>query len=98
MFPWLTIIRGGRAVAIRRVALIYDDRARPETTGVYCLRALGRLVEVEHFQPDELEQVPREGFDLFLNIDDGFPYHLPSDLRPCAWWAIDTHVNFVSVP
>jgi len=83
-------------MAIQRVALIYDDRARPETTGVYCLRALGRLVEVEHFQPDELERIPRDGFDLYLNIDDGFPYHLPSDLRPCAWWAIDTHLNFES--
>ena len=83
-------------MAIRRVALIYDDRARPETTGVYCLRALRRLVEVEHFQPDELERIPRDGFDLYLNIDDGFPYHLPSDLRPCAWWAIDTHLNFES--
>ena len=83
-------------MAIRRVALIYDDRARPETTGVYCLRALRRLVEVEHFQPDELERISRDGFDLFLNIDDGFPYHLPSDLRPCAWWAIDTHLNFES--
>ena len=91
--PWLNL-PWGPAMAIRRVALIYDDRARSETTGVYCLRALRRLVEVEYFQPDELERIPREGFDLFLNIDDGFPYHLPSDLRPCAWWAIDTHVNF----
>jgi len=83
-------------MAIRRVALIYDDRARPETTGVYCLRALGRLVAVEHFLPDELERVPRDGFDLYLNIDDGFPYDLPSDLRPSAWWAIDTHLNFAA--
>ena len=74
--------------------MIYDDWACPETTGVYCLRALRRLVEVEHFQPDELERISRDGFDLFLNIDDGFPYHLPSGLRPCAWWAIDTHLNF----
>ena len=45
-------------MAIRRVALIYDDRARPETTGVYCRRALERLVEVEHFRPDELAGSP----------------------------------------
>ena len=31
---------------IRRVAVIYDDRERPETTGVYCRRALESLVEV----------------------------------------------------
>jgi GT2 family glycosyltransferase/tetratricopeptide (TPR) repeat protein/2-polyprenyl-3-methyl-5-hydroxy-6-metoxy-1,4-benzoquinol methylase len=81
---------------IRRVALIYDGAHRPETTGLYCRRALGRLVDVEHFEPKELGQIPRSGFDLYLNIDDGMEYRLPRDLRPCAWWAIDTHLNFTS--
>jgi O-antigen biosynthesis protein len=81
-------------MAIRRVALIFDSVQRPETTGVYCLRALRQLVEVEHFQPDELDRIPREGFDIYLNIDDGLRYHLPPDLRPRAWWAIDTHLDF----
>jgi len=79
---------------VRRVALIFDHRARPETTGVYCRRALGALAEVEHFLPEELGRVPRHGFDLYLNVDDGLEYRLPPDLRPCAWWAIDTHLNF----
>ena len=79
---------------IRRVALIYDDRPRPETTGFYCRRALESLVEVSHFRPDDLAAVPRGGFDLYLNVDDGLDYELPGDLRPCAWWAIDTHVGF----
>jgi len=87
---------GGAAMAIRRVAVIFDDRARPETTGVYCRRALEQLVEVAHFRPDELDQVPRKGFDLYINIDDGFDYRLPSELRPSVFWAIDTHVNFDS--
>src|SRR5437868_8268345 len=81
-------------MAIRRVALIYDGVRRPETTGVYCRRALGPLVEVEHFLPAELARVPRSGFDLYLNIDDGLEYPLPLDLRPQAWWAIDTHLNY----
>ncbi len=80
-------------MAIRRVALIYDDRARPETTGIYCRRAMESLVETVHFQPDELAAIPSSGFDLYLNIDDGLRYHLPDGLRPCAWWAIDTHLN-----
>jgi FkbM family methyltransferase len=80
-------------MAIQRVALIYDDQARPDTTGVYCRRALGKLAEVEHFLPADLDQVPRRGFDLYLNIDDGLEYRLPSDLRPCAFWAIDTHLR-----
>jgi len=81
-------------MAIRRVAVIFDSIQRPETTGGYCLRALGGLVEVEHFQPTELDRIPRSGFDLYLNIDDGLRYHLPTDLRPSAWWAIDTHMDF----
>jgi GT2 family glycosyltransferase/tetratricopeptide (TPR) repeat protein/2-polyprenyl-3-methyl-5-hydroxy-6-metoxy-1,4-benzoquinol methylase len=85
-------VQGGRPV--RRVALIFDSKARPETTGVYCRRALGRLVEVEHFLPTELGRIPRQGFDLYLNIDDGLHYQFPPDLRPCAWWAIDTHLDF----
>jgi 2-polyprenyl-3-methyl-5-hydroxy-6-metoxy-1,4-benzoquinol methylase len=79
---------------IQRVALIFDDETRPETTGVYCRRALGGLVEVKHFRPTELEHIPKCGFELYLNIDDGLRYHLPGDLRPSAWWAIDTHLDF----
>jgi SAM-dependent methyltransferase len=79
---------------IRRVALIFDDKDRPETTGVYCRRALESLVEVVHFRADELASIPRTGFVLYLNIDDGLEYQLPADLRPSAWWAIDTHLNF----
>ena len=79
---------------IRRVALIYDDTSRPETTGTYCLRALAKLVQVEHVSPADLDQLSRTGFDLYLNIDDGLKYRLPPELRPSAWWAIDTHLNF----
>jgi 2-polyprenyl-3-methyl-5-hydroxy-6-metoxy-1,4-benzoquinol methylase len=80
---------------IRRVAIIYDDTVRPETTGGYCRRALEQLVEVTHFLPlDGLATIPRSGFDLYLNIDDGFEYAFPSDLRPSAFWAIDTHLNY----
>jgi GT2 family glycosyltransferase/tetratricopeptide (TPR) repeat protein/2-polyprenyl-3-methyl-5-hydroxy-6-metoxy-1,4-benzoquinol methylase len=80
-------------MALTRVALIFDNTARPETTGVYCRRALGRLVEVEHFLPTELARVPR-GLDLYIQIDDGLDYGHPADLRPAAWWAIDTHLDF----
>ena len=79
---------------IRRVALIYDDRPRPETTGFCCRRALDSLVEVMPFRPDDLATISRGGFDLYLNVDDGLDYGVPPDLRPCAWWAIDTHVGF----
>jgi hypothetical protein len=57
-------------MTIRRVALIFDDQARPETTGTYCRTALGQFVTVEHFRPGDLERIPRQGFDLYL---PGFP-------------------------
>ena len=81
-------------MTIQRVALIFDNTARPETTGLYCRRALGALVEVEHFLPEQMAAIPREGFDLYLQVDDGRPYQLADDLRPSALWAIDTHVDF----
>jgi 2-polyprenyl-3-methyl-5-hydroxy-6-metoxy-1,4-benzoquinol methylase len=79
---------------IRRVCLIFDKTLRPETAGVYCHRALERFAEVEHIQPHELDRVPRSGFDLYLNIDDGLEYQLPPECRPSAFWAIDTHLDF----
>lgn len=78
---------------IERVAVIYDNSIRPETTGGYCLRALEKLAQVEHFPPSRLDQIQAGTFDLFLNIDDGLQYRFPDRLRPSAWWAIDTHLD-----
>ncbi len=78
---------------IKRVAVIFDDEVRPDTTGVYCLRALRELVEVEHFRPKDLAKVPRDAFDAYLYIDDGLEYPLLADLRPSALWAIDLHIR-----
>src|SRR6266478_5323073 len=77
-----------------RVAVIFDNTLRPDTTGVYCRRALGQLVEVEHFLPTELGRLSRERFDLYLAIDDGLSYPVPAGLHPSAYWAIDTHLEF----
>jgi GT2 family glycosyltransferase/2-polyprenyl-3-methyl-5-hydroxy-6-metoxy-1,4-benzoquinol methylase len=78
---------------IQRVAIIFDKDHRPETTGTYCLNALRDLVAIEHFRPAELDRIPRTGFDLYLNIDEGLSYRFPPDLRPSAWWVIDTHLQ-----
>src|SRR5689334_17457813 len=80
-------------MGICSVAAVFDDVVRPDTTGVYCLRALRELVTVEHVRPDQLSHLRRGAFDLVLNIDDGHDYRLPPDLSPCAWWVIDTHLN-----
>ena len=75
-----------------RVAVVFDNLIRRDTTGTYCLRALRRLTAVSHFLPEELTYVARNAFDLFLFIDDGLEYDVP-DLHPSAFWAIDTHIN-----
>ncbi len=76
-----------------RIALIFDNLIRRDTTGIYCLRALRQLTHVSHYMPWELGLVPREVFNLFLYIDDGLDYPLPDQFRPSAIWAIDTHLN-----
>ncbi len=76
-----------------RVALIYDDTVRPDTTGTYCLKALQQICSVTHILPTQLGSVYKEQYDLFLHIDDGFDYVIPSTLYPKAWWVIDTHLN-----
>jgi hypothetical protein len=53
-------------MTIQRVAIIFDTTLRPETAGVYCQHALERLVEVQHFQPHELDRMPRTGFYVLL--------------------------------
>lgn len=77
-----------------RIAVVFDNTLRPETTGLYCRRALGQLVEVEHILPTELGQVDPKRFDVFVYVDDGMSYDPPAHLRPSVWWAIDTHINF----
>lgn len=85
---------------MKRVAIVFDNNHRPETTGLYCRRALGELVlaghliEVEHFVPGELAEIPAGRFDLVLHIDDGLQTNLQSDGHSSAFWAIDTHVDF----
>ncbi len=76
-----------------KVGLVFDNKHRPETTGYYCRRALGRLVDLEHLLPHELDIIDPSIFDLFILIDDGLDYVIPDNCRPRAAWAIDTHMD-----
>lgn len=78
---------------IRRVAVIYNGIDRPETTGTYVRRCLGELVEVEHVHPGEWQRLPKQPFDLYLRVDDGYEADIPRHLRPLAFWVIDTHMD-----
>jgi len=76
------------------VGVIFDDGPRPETTGGYALRALQCLTDAVHLRPADLPQVDPNQFRLFLRVDDGLEYDIPPQLRPLAWWGIDTHLAF----
>lgn len=83
-----------------RVALLFDNTPRPETTGFYVRRALSEFTEVEHFLPSEFDELRRGDhgrFDFAVAIDDGLDYEIPDLEVPCAFWAIDTHVSFAQV-
>jgi hypothetical protein len=85
---------------IRRIAIVYNDTQRPETTGTHCKAALddlvvqGRLDDVAHFLPGDVERLQHRCFDLYLVIDDGLPFELRDTCRPAAYWTIDTHIDF----
>ncbi|MCZ2344469.1 MAG: glycosyltransferase [Bacteroidales bacterium] len=80
-------------MSITRVAVVYDDRPRPETTGGYCLRALSRLVECVAIRPDQVPTIATSAFDLVVRIDDGLSEVVTIRDRPLVWWAIDTHLD-----
>ena len=67
----------GRAEAVQhpRIALIYDDSLRPDTTGGYCLRALRSLASATHVPPHRIGDT-RGQFDLWLRVDDGLDFRL----------------------
>ncbi len=82
-----------------RVAVVYDDTLRPETTGTYCRRALIDLVRdrkiqhAEHLLPNQALDTQPDDFDCFIYVDDGLAADIPEDGRTSAWWAIDTHLD-----
>jgi hypothetical protein len=76
-----------------KIAIVFSKGNRPDTTGVYCLRALGQKHKVSHFEPEDLSKIKREDYDLFMNIDDGRSYRFRTDLHPSVFWAIDTHIK-----
>ena len=75
-----------------RIAVVFDNQLRPETTGFYVCRALHSF-DIEHILPHELPHVTKGLFDLFLFVDDGLDYCIPDLIRPRAAWAIDTHID-----
>ena len=82
-------------MAVSRVALIFDSVQRPETTGVYCHRAL-RPSGRGHAFPARVNWNAFPGrASTFTSISTmACAITCRRSCRPGAWWAIDTHLDF----
>ncbi len=76
-----------------RIALIYNRNQRVGL-GERCQKILESYshLEIEQFNLEEIQKI-KNGFDLYLRIDDGdYSQEIPSYLHPRAWWVADTHL------
>lgn len=75
-----------------KLALIFN-KEREDTIGRYfedAARAMGLVFD--HFWTSD-EKIPA-GYDLYLRIDHGdYKFDIPGHLKPCAFYAIDTHLD-----
>lgn len=74
-------------------ALIFDTH-QPGTTGAYFERACRQMgLTVDSWTLSEASRL-KGGYDWYLRIDHGddYEYRLPRQLRPAAFYAIDTHL------
>ncbi len=79
----------------KRVAIFYDNRKRPDTTGNYCYWSLMSICEnVKRFNPEDVYNISPDDYDLFVSIDDGLPHGWNENLHPSSWWVIDTHLQW----
>jgi hypothetical protein len=77
-----------------RIAVIFNQD-RPDTWGVYFLRAFRDLGhEVRHWRFDDIASC-REPYDVYVRIDDGDRYDegLPPQCRPSVFWVSDSHLE-----
>ncbi len=75
-----------------KLSLIFN-KDREDTIGCYfesAARSLG--LDFGHFWTSD-PNIPA-GYDLYLRIDHGdYKYDIPAHLKPCAFYAIDTHLE-----
>ena len=72
----------------------FENRVRQDTTGNYLvngLRSLGH--HVDHILPEKIHTIVG-GYDFYLRCDDGIKGYLWNEnLRPSAYYCIDTHIE-----
>ena len=78
-----------------KIIVSYEDRIRPDSTGVYFTRAAQQLGhEVRHVYPDDISNVKPGEADFYLKVDDGINTQVWNpELHPSAYYAIDVHLD-----
>jgi len=76
-----------------RVLIEVEDRIRADSTCVYYRKAFEKVADVVSVYPEELQYIKPGSFDLYVRIDYGVETPFPADLKPSAYYAIDTHIH-----
>lgn len=76
-----------------KVLVSFEDRLRPDSTGVYIVNAFRQLGHiVTHVLPENIQTVTG-GHDLYIKVDDGICSYWNENLHPSAYYVIDTHIE-----
>jgi hypothetical protein len=78
-----------------KIIVSFEDRVRPDSTGIYFKRAAEQLGhEVKHVYPEDIHNVKQGDADLYLKVDDGLAEQVWNpELHPSAYYAIDVHLD-----
>jgi hypothetical protein len=84
------------------ITVVFDAILRPDTTGIYVVRALRELGHsVSHYMPcaaqdgrlifKSYSDFPADGIDFLIYVDDDINYPVWTGPLPKFYWCIDTH-------
>ena len=76
-----------------KILVSFENRVRPDSTGVYILSAFKQLGhEVTHILPENMKDI-YGGYDLYVKVDDGIYSAWNPELRNSHYFIIDSHIE-----
>lgn len=78
-----------------KIIVSFEDRVRPDSTGVYMVRAFQQLGhDVVHVLPENIKNVKPGDAEFYFKCDDGLSDQVWNpELHPSAYYVIDTHIE-----
>lgn len=77
-----------------KICVSFENRVRPDSTGVHFINAFRQLGHsVTHVLPEKIGEVQPGDFNLFVKCDDGIYSPWRKELSPAHYIAIDTHLE-----